>query len=40
MGALPTDWEIYGSLELNKEAMFEEAMFQIIELWKRKLHTI
>ena len=36
MGALPTDWEIYGSLELNKEAMFEEAMFQIIELWKRK----
>ena len=36
MGALPTDWEIYGSLDLNKEAMFEEAMFQILELWKTK----
>jgi len=34
MGALPTDWEIYGSLEKNKEAMFEESMFQILELWK------
>lgn len=35
MGALPTDWEIFGSLDHNKSEMFEEAMFQIIELWKR-----
>ncbi len=34
MGALPTDWEVFGSLHKNKEAMFEESMFQILELWK------
>lgn len=36
MGALPTDWEVFGSLNKNKEAMFEESMFQILELWKTK----
>ena len=36
MGALPTDWEVFGSLDKNKEAMFEESMFQMLEIWKNK----
>jgi alkanesulfonate monooxygenase SsuD/methylene tetrahydromethanopterin reductase-like flavin-dependent oxidoreductase (luciferase family) len=35
LGALPSDWEVFGSLDKNKEAMFEEAMSQVLELWKK-----
>lgn len=34
LGALPSDWEIFGSLDKNKEEMFEESISQILELWK------
>ena len=36
MGALPTDWEIFGSLNYDKEKMFEECISQITSLWTEK----
>ena len=36
MGALASDWEIFGTYDLNKQAMFEESLHQILQLWKTK----
>ena len=33
MGALPTDWEVFETLNKNREEMFEEAMEQILKIW-------
>ena len=34
LGALPTDWELYGTLEKDRNAMFEEAIKQILSIWQ------
>ena len=33
MGALPTDWEIFGNLNNDKEKMFEECITNVLRLW-------
>ena len=34
LGALATDWELYGSLNKDRAAMFEEAINHILKIWK------
>ena len=36
MGALASDWEIFGTYDLDKQAMFEESLYQILQLWKTR----
>lgn len=36
LGALPTDWELFGSLQKDRGKMFEEAINHIINIWESR----